>query len=338
MFGRDISGEILVESQNCCKVGSIAAQVRLLRSCRRMFAERSVRSICGSRLSGSVALPDQSAELGYVVLAWKLFPLLRRCQRIEVLRSGERAPVVASDLPLAECVHDLDAGDDDASAMERLKAQHRSDDALDRPVVLLDDVVEVLALPNRDRRVMLGVVAFDAGGVGAALVNRDALRKAVVPDGPGEKPLRRRPITFGGEHEVHGVTGLVHRAIEVLPVPTDLDVGLVHAPTRSNGALPSTKGLFHDRHQLDDPTMNRGVIDAYATLLHHLFEVAQAQGIGHVPPHAHQHDLQGKPQPLDHALHRTHYPCHIRFTPAGNPVTRQNLSMASVRLIVGWAK
>ena len=100
---------------------------------------------------------------------------LSRCQRIELLRSGERAPVVASHLPFAKHVHELDAGKDDAGATERLETQHRSDDALDRPVVLLDDVVEVLALPNRDRRVMLGVIAFDAGSVGAALVNRDAL-------------------------------------------------------------------------------------------------------------------------------------------------------------------
>jgi hypothetical protein len=47
-------------------------------------------------------------------------------------------------------------------------------------VVLLNDVVEILALPNRDRRVMLGVIAFDACGVGAALVDRDDLRKTVV--------------------------------------------------------------------------------------------------------------------------------------------------------------
>jgi hypothetical protein len=69
------------------------------------------------------------------------------------LRSGERAPVVAPQLPLADHVHDLDTSKDDAGAAERFESKHPSSDALDRPVVLLNDVVEVLTLPNRYRRV-----------------------------------------------------------------------------------------------------------------------------------------------------------------------------------------
>jgi hypothetical protein len=61
-----------------------------------------------------------------------------------LLRSGKRANVVASHLPLADHVHDLDTTKDDASATERLESEHRLGDALDRPVVLLNDVVEIL--------------------------------------------------------------------------------------------------------------------------------------------------------------------------------------------------
>jgi hypothetical protein len=74
-------------------------------------------------------------------------------------------------------VHDLDAAKDDAGTAERLESKHRSSDALDRPVVLLSDVVEVLTLPNRYRRVMLDIITFDARGVGAALVDRDGCGK-----------------------------------------------------------------------------------------------------------------------------------------------------------------
>jgi hypothetical protein len=104
-----------------------------------------------------------------------------------LLRSGERAPVVAPQLPFANHVHDLDAAKDDASATERLESEHRSDDAFDRPVVLLNDVLEILALPNRYRRVMLDVIAFDVRSVGAALVDGDGRGKRIVPDGTGEK-------------------------------------------------------------------------------------------------------------------------------------------------------
>ena len=65
-----------------------------------------------------------------------------RCQRIEILRSGERAPVIAPQLPFADHVHDLDAAKDDAGTAEGFESEHRSSDALDRPVVLLNDVVE----------------------------------------------------------------------------------------------------------------------------------------------------------------------------------------------------
>jgi hypothetical protein len=76
---------------------------------------------------------------------------------------------------------------------------------LTAPVILLDDIVEVLALPNRDRRAVLGAIAFDPRRVGAALVDRDGLRKTIALNGPSEKPLRGSPIALGGEQEVDGV-------------------------------------------------------------------------------------------------------------------------------------
>src|SRR5450756_1596870 len=78
-------------------------------------------------------------------------------------------------------------------------------------------------------------------------------------------------------------------------LPADLDIGFVQAPTLADStdasfALPFTKGFLQHRDQLDDPAVNRGMIDEQAALLHHLFEIAQTQGVGDVPPHAEQHD------------------------------------------------
>ena len=114
-------------------------------------------------------------------------------------------------------MHDLHAAKDDACATERFESEHRSDDALDRPVVLLNEVVEILAPPKRYRRDMLDVIAFDARGIGAVLVDRDDLRKTVALDGLSQKALCRSPIALSGEHEVNGVARFVHRAIEILP-------------------------------------------------------------------------------------------------------------------------
>ena len=47
------------------------------------------------------------------------------------------------ELPFADHVHRLDARDERTSAAKFLEPQHGSHDAFDRPMVLLDDVVEV---------------------------------------------------------------------------------------------------------------------------------------------------------------------------------------------------
>ena len=47
-------------------------------------------------------------------------------------------------------MHDFDACQDDAGATKILEAHHRLDDAFDATVILLDDVVQVLALSDLD--------------------------------------------------------------------------------------------------------------------------------------------------------------------------------------------
>jgi len=50
--------------------------------------------------------------------------------------------------------------------------------------------------------------------------------------------------------------------------------------------------------------MHSGVVDLHATLGHHLLEISQAQRVGGVPTHAHQHHLQREVQPFDYAAQR----------------------------------
>jgi len=52
-------------------------------------------------------------------------------------------------------VHDLDAGDGDRGRPEVLEAEHRPGHPFDRPMVLLDEVIEVLDLADLDPGVML---------------------------------------------------------------------------------------------------------------------------------------------------------------------------------------
>ena len=115
------------------------------------------------------------------------------------------------------------------------------------------------------------------------------------------------------------VAFFVDHTVEILGLAADFDVCLVHAPTRADRSFPLTEGCFQDWHQLKDPAVDRGMVDLHAAFLHHLFDIPQTQGVGHVPADAYQHDLQGKPQPL------------YRQRARSNPVTRQNSPQPPVR-------
>ena len=53
--------------------------------------------------------------------------------------------------------------------------------------------------------------------------------------------------------------------------------------------------------------MDDGVIDEHASLGHQLFDLTQAQRVGRIPAHGHQHHLQRIAHPLDHlAKHLDH--------------------------------
>lgn len=94
-------------------------------------------------------------------------------------------------LPLSEHMHHFDAGQDDASTTKILEAHHRFDNAFDGPVVLLDDVVQILDLTDLDGRFRFGVDRLEGRQIGSAFVHGDRLRHAVLADGFLEVATRR---------------------------------------------------------------------------------------------------------------------------------------------------
>ena len=82
-------------------------------------------------------------------------------------------------LPLADHVHRLDAGNQDARAARSLESQHRSHNTLDAPVLLLNDVVNLFGLAQLDGGSVRCVVPDNRRGVRTALVDGDLLGLAV---------------------------------------------------------------------------------------------------------------------------------------------------------------
>jgi hypothetical protein len=62
------------------------------------------------------------------------------------LPSGGRRSFARTHLPFLDHVHQFDATQNDARAVEIPEPEHRSRSAFDRPMVLFDDVVQILDL------------------------------------------------------------------------------------------------------------------------------------------------------------------------------------------------
>jgi len=94
--------------------------------------------------------------------------------------NGDAAGGDATHLALADHMHELDTGEDDAQAAEILEAHHRPDDAFDRTMVLFHNIVQVL--PDPDRHFLFGVQGIN-GGQFASLLSMVYWRNAFSNSG-----------------------------------------------------------------------------------------------------------------------------------------------------------
>ena len=166
-------------------------------------------------------------------------------------------------------------------------------------MVLLDDVVEVFRLAQHNVDAGVSLDALNGRCVGATLVDGDLLWHVVQVDSLFKKATGRSPIPLGSQQEIHCVTSTVNCAVEILPLASHLDIGLVHPPTLANGVLAPTKNGDQHRQHLDCPAVHCRVVNKNTTLVHHLLDVAKAQWVGHVPAHTGEHDFQRIVKPLE---------------------------------------
>lgn len=111
-------------------------------------------------------------------------------------------------------------------------------------MILLDDIVEVLALTQFDVAVMFGVVALDGRRVRAALVDGDLLRLAVQCYGLFEEAPCGGLITLGSQQKVDRLAVAIHRPVQILPLLVNLNVGLVHSGVTALGQYTSSGYTF----------------------------------------------------------------------------------------------
>jgi hypothetical protein len=149
------------------------------------------------------------------------------------------------ELPLADAVHQLDTGDRDRRMTELLEAEHHSDTLLDAPMVLLNQIIQVL------RRSLLrirwqGTIGFHlshcATRCGVA-VQRDGLWWVlVVIDRFAEEGLRSGYIAPGAQPEVDCPSHPIDGTVQITPLTSDLDVCLVNPPRPAHSKCQPTSG------------------------------------------------------------------------------------------------
>jgi len=116
-------------------------------------------------------------------------------------------------LPLRDHVHELDTAQQNAGTTKRLEPEHRPRTALDSPVVLFNDVVQILVLADLDRHVTPGVDGLERSQIRPAFIDRDRLGLAVLIDRLLEVALGCSLVTVGTQQEIDRLAGLVNGAI-----------------------------------------------------------------------------------------------------------------------------
>src|SRR5215213_4843057 len=143
-------------------------------------------------------------------------------------------PANVPNLSFSDHRHSLVAGQRSSGGWQTAKAQTGSDQGFDAPMVLLNDVVEVLDLaqPGEAPQLTIALHRRDRGGIGRILVDRDRARvpRMLLAQRLAEEPLGGRGIPLGREQKVDRLAAAVDGAIEVSPAALHLDVCLIDPP------------------------------------------------------------------------------------------------------------
>jgi hypothetical protein len=86
-------------------------------------------------------------------------------------------------------------------------------------------------------------------------------------------------IPSGAEHKVNRLAGGIDRAIEVIPLPFDFDIGLINTVRVIGWAQMRAASFLQFGGISLNPPIDRRVIDCEVALLHHFFEVAITEGV-----------------------------------------------------------
>lgn len=117
-------------------------------------------------------------------------------------------------------------------------------------------------------------------------VNRDFLWRSVLLNSLGEEPLRSINISVLTQQEINSVRLLINCPIKILPLTPNADVCFIHSPRRADRASKATPFLFELSDVVLYPSQDCSMGEFDPTSSHHVAQVAIAELVGDIPPHA----------------------------------------------------
>src|ERR1022692_2003269 len=194
------------------------------------------------------------------------------------------------ELSFANAVGQLDSRDRDGRVLERLEASHRRTASLDRPMILLNQVVEIFIRPHFD---VPPARVFTSQQPQRATTRHVSVECHFARDarkGRGERLAKERlcgpDAAVAAKQEVDDLTVFVDCPVQVVPFRFDRDAGFIDAPRGTNGLGESVPPPLKLRHVARHPSKDRRMGDLDAALGHHLDQIPIRQAIRYVPTYA----------------------------------------------------
>ena len=97
------------------------------------------------------------------------------------------------------------------------------------------------------------------------------------------------PAESTARYRIDRIARRIHGAVQICPGAGNLYICLIHSPGSIGTPEFATKPLIQEGRVMLDPAPDGDVVHCKSALGHHLFQIAVAQRISQVPPHA-QHD------------------------------------------------
>jgi hypothetical protein len=122
-------------------------------------------------------------------------------------------------------------------------------------VILLNDVVQIFALVQFN--IDTGIVGDFANGCGVAFAFVDGylVSQNMQVHGALQLASCSFQVSLGGEQEVHRVAALVDCTVQIFPLASNFDIGLVHPPAVFSWAFTAAKDERHDWQNFQGPAV-----------------------------------------------------------------------------------